>query len=93
MVGKAAGVTGASLLALRTGNGTFPEGMRAGHLGAAGALAGIGFTVSLFVTELAFTDPALRDAGQGRGAGRLGAGRGRGLGAVPVGGPPVGDVH
>ena len=61
VVGKTAGVTGASLLALRTGNGTFPEGMRTGHLGAAGALAGIGFTVSLFVTELAFTDPALRE--------------------------------
>jgi len=61
VVGKAAGVGLASLATVRTRHGTFPEGMRAGHVGAAGTLAGIGFTVSLFVAELAFTDPGLRD--------------------------------
>jgi NhaA family Na+:H+ antiporter len=61
VVGKAAGVTLASLGAVRSGHGSLPEGMRAGHVGAAGTLAGIGFTVSLFVAELAFDDAALRD--------------------------------
>lgn len=61
VLGKLAGVGLSSLITVRGGWGQFPTGMRAGHVGAAGALAGIGFTVSLFVTELAFSDPALRD--------------------------------
>lgn len=36
-----------------------PTGVSWSHLLGAGALAGIGFTVSLFVTNLAFDDAAL----------------------------------
>ena len=32
------------------------------HVTGAGALAGMGFTMSLLITDLAFADPALRDA-------------------------------
>ena len=36
-----------------------PEGMTGRHLTGAGLLAGVGFTMSLFVTDLAFDDPFL----------------------------------
>jgi NhaA family Na+:H+ antiporter len=59
VLGKLVGVTLASLGAVRLGIGRMPEGASARHLVGVGAVAGIGFTVSLFVTDLAFTDPAL----------------------------------
>ena len=36
--------------------------MRWAHIVGVGALAGIGFTVSLFITELAYADPDVIDA-------------------------------
>jgi Na+:H+ antiporter, NhaA family len=54
LVGKLAGVVGASALAIRLGLGTLPEDMGSRHLWGLGALAGIGFTVALFVTDLAY---------------------------------------
>jgi NhaA family Na+:H+ antiporter len=36
------------------------QARRRGHLIGIGAAAGIGFTVAIFVTELAFTDPTAR---------------------------------
>lgn len=59
VVGKTIGVTGATLLAVATGVGALPEGVTRRYVLGAGALAGIGFTVSLFVTELAFGDAAV----------------------------------
>jgi Na+/H+ antiporter NhaA len=53
VVGKPLGIAIAVLLALRWGLGRLPEGVRRGHVLAAGAVAGIPFTVSLFVAELA----------------------------------------
>jgi Na+:H+ antiporter, NhaA family len=41
-------------VALRLGLGTLPQDMTARHLWGLGALAGIGFTVALFVTDLAY---------------------------------------
>jgi Na+:H+ antiporter, NhaA family len=55
LVGKLAGVVGASLVAMRLGVGTLPEDMTGRHLWGLGALAGIGFTVALFVTDLAYS--------------------------------------
>jgi NhaA family Na+:H+ antiporter len=59
VVGKFLGITGATLAALRCKLGALPSGVdRRGLLGAA-ALGGIGFTVSLFITPLAYDDPLL----------------------------------
>lgn len=59
VVGKLLGVTIASLAAVRLGFGRLPEGMRTRHVLGVGAVAGIGFTVSLFIAELAFNEPSL----------------------------------
>ena len=40
---------------------TLPEGVNWKNLYGAGILAGIGFTMSLFISGLAFNDPALLD--------------------------------
>ncbi len=61
VVGKVLGISVSALLALRLGSGKLPEGMRRAQLWGVAALGGIGFTVSLFITELAFTDQALID--------------------------------
>jgi NhaA family Na+:H+ antiporter len=58
VVGKLLGIVGASLLAIRVGLGTMPRLVSRQQLAAAAALTGVGFTVALFVTDLAFTDPA-----------------------------------
>jgi NhaA family Na+:H+ antiporter len=62
VVGKLVGVTAFTWLAVRLRIGTLPDGVVWGQLVGIGAVAGIGFTVSLFVTGLAFDDPALQDA-------------------------------
>ena len=61
VAGKTIGISLASFLAVRLGLGTLPRGMTMRHVLGAAALAGIGFTVSLFVTDLAFEDEVLRD--------------------------------
>jgi NhaA family Na+:H+ antiporter len=58
VLGKAVGITGATWLATRAGIGRLPAGIRWSQLASVGMLAGIGFTVSLFVADLAFA-PAL----------------------------------
>jgi Na+:H+ antiporter, NhaA family len=58
MLGKPAGVTLASWLAVRMGLASLPEEVSWRHIHGAGWLAGIGFTMSLFMTGLAFTDDA-----------------------------------
>jgi NhaA family Na+:H+ antiporter len=61
LVGKVVGVTAFTWAAVRLGIGLLPVDVdRRGLLGVA-ALAGIGFTVSIFVTGLAFDDPGLQD--------------------------------
>jgi Na+:H+ antiporter, NhaA family len=61
VVGKLVGIVGASLLAVRVGLGTLPRLVTRQQLAGAAALAGIGFTIALFVTDLAFTDPAAQE--------------------------------
>jgi NhaA family Na+:H+ antiporter len=61
VVGKTVGIWAASLLAVRVGVARLPAGVDLRHVLGAGAVAGIGFTVALFITELAFDDAALRD--------------------------------
>jgi NhaA family Na+:H+ antiporter len=61
-VGKPIGLTAGTALAVRLGLSHLPAGVRWAHVAGVGMLAGIGFTVSLFITELAYDDPALVDA-------------------------------
>jgi len=61
VVGKAVGIAGASWTAIRLGWADLPSGTTGRHLAGVAALAGIGFTVSLFITALAFDDPDLVD--------------------------------
>jgi len=62
LVGKTVGLTAGTFLAVRLGLSRLPGGVRWSHVCGVGLLAGIGFTVSLFITELAYDDPALVDA-------------------------------
>lgn len=62
VAGKLIGITLLSWLAVRLGLGVLPTGVTWRHLVAGGAVAGIGFTVSLFITGLAFEDPAVAAA-------------------------------
>ncbi len=59
IVGKPLGIGLMAWLVVRTGRGALPDGVTWGQVIGAGCLAGIGFTMSLFVTELAFTDSLL----------------------------------
>ncbi len=62
VVGKPLGIFAATVLALRLRLGRLPDGVRRAHVLAAGAAAGIGFTVSLFVANLAFSGSHLTEA-------------------------------
>jgi NhaA family Na+:H+ antiporter len=62
VVGKTIGVSAFTWVATRTGITRLPDGVRWSHLLGVAALAGIGFTVSLFITSLAFQTPADQDA-------------------------------
>jgi NhaA family Na+:H+ antiporter len=59
VVGKPIGVTLGTWFALRTGLGSVPDTLRWGQVIGGAALAGVGFTVALFITELALEDPVL----------------------------------
>jgi NhaA family Na+:H+ antiporter len=62
VVGKVVGITGFAWLAIRSSLARLPAGIGWRQFTGAAALAGIGFTVSIFITGLAFTDQALSDA-------------------------------
>ena len=59
IVGKPIGVLIASWLTLRLRIGTLPAGMTLRHLVVLGVVAGVGFTMALFIAQLAFTDARL----------------------------------
>jgi Na+:H+ antiporter, NhaA family len=52
--GKVLGIFGASLLFVKLGIAKLPNSVRWPHIFGVGLIAGIGFTVSIFITELAF---------------------------------------
>jgi NhaA family Na+:H+ antiporter len=60
--GKPIGVIGATWLAVRTGWCRLAPGVSWGGVCLIGLLAGIGFTMSIFIAMLAFTDDKLLDA-------------------------------
>ncbi len=57
LLGKPIGVVLSVMLMERMGIGRMPDGMTRRHLLGVGFLASIGFTMSMFVTTLAFSDP------------------------------------
>ena len=59
LIGKPLGIGLFSYLAVKTKIAVMPTGVNWGALIGVGLLAGIGFTMSLFVTNLAFSDPIL----------------------------------
>jgi Na+:H+ antiporter, NhaA family len=61
VVGKTVGISLFAWLAVRVGWGRLPAATTWRHIIGVAALAGIGFTVSLFITNLAFDDPQLTD--------------------------------
>jgi NhaA family Na+:H+ antiporter len=62
LVGKPLGITLFAWLAVRAGLAALPSGVVWGSVAGAGMLGGIGFTMALFITALAFPDPALAAA-------------------------------
>jgi NhaA family Na+:H+ antiporter len=61
LVGKTVGISLFTWLAVTTGLGRLPDGTTWRQIVGLGALGGIGFTVSLFITNLAFTDQQMAD--------------------------------
>ncbi|MDE5709105.1 MAG: Na+/H+ antiporter NhaA [Alistipes sp.] len=64
LVGKPLGIFVASWLAVKSKMAVMPEGASWRMLLAVACLGGIGFTMSLFVDSLAYTDPGLIDRGK-----------------------------
>jgi len=81
VVGKTVGVAATSLLAIKFGVANRPRGVSNVHMVGIAMAAGIGFTVALFVTNLAFTDAASADQSR---IGILGASLVAALGAATV---------
>jgi NhaA family Na+:H+ antiporter len=62
VLGKLFGIAGTILLVARLGIGKLPDGVRVQHVWGIAALGGIGFTVSLFIAQLAYSDPLTIDS-------------------------------
>src|ERR687896_2128924 len=62
VVGKQLGITLFAWLAVRSGLSELPEGVGWRHVYGVGWLAGIGFTMSLFISDLAFSEDSLIEA-------------------------------
>ena len=61
-LGKPIGIFAASWLAVKVRIAQLPRTVSWNHIASVGVLAGIGFTVSLFISALAFDEPAQLDA-------------------------------
>ena len=62
VAGKLVGVTAGALGVSAAHIGELPTGVQRADVAVIGTIAGVGFTVSLFIAELAFTGPALAHA-------------------------------
>jgi len=61
VVGKFVGITGATAIVRATGLGVLAPGLTLRRVAGGAALSGIGFTISLFIIDLAIEDPAKQD--------------------------------
>ena len=61
VVGKFIGITGATWFMQRTGLGRLAPGLTVRRVAGGAALSGIGFTISLFIVDLAITEPGRQD--------------------------------
>lgn len=57
IVGKSVAITGATWIVTRVRPGALGPSLRMSHIAGISLFSGMGFTISLFVTELAFDDP------------------------------------
>jgi NhaA family Na+:H+ antiporter len=62
VAGKPLGIMAGAAAAVRSGLSTLPAGVRWPHMALLGCLGGIGFTMSIFIANLAFPDPTLLTA-------------------------------
>ncbi|PND59574.1 Na+/H+ antiporter NhaA [Mycobacterium sp. ENV421] len=61
VLGKLIGITGATWIVQRTGLGRLSPGLTLRRVAGGAALSGIGFTISLFIVDLAIPDPRSAD--------------------------------
>ncbi|WNG82625.1 Na+/H+ antiporter NhaA [Mycobacterium sp. ITM-2016-00316] len=61
VIGKFVGITGATWLIRRIGLGELAPGLTLRRIAGGAALSGIGFTISLFIVDIAITDPGRQD--------------------------------
>jgi Na+:H+ antiporter, NhaA family len=61
LIGKPLGITVATMIALRARIGVLPEGVGLRQVLCVGTVASIGFTVSIFIADLAYDDAGLVD--------------------------------
>ncbi len=61
LVGKPIGIVLSSIICSRFGIGQLPEGSNLNHILGVGLLAGIGFTMSIFISNLSFNSEILID--------------------------------
>ncbi len=61
VIGKLIGITGATWLVQSTGLGRLSPGLTLRRIAGGAALSGIGFTIALFIVDLAITDPHSAD--------------------------------
>ena len=61
VIGKFVGITGATWLMRRSGLGVLVPGLSLRRIAGGAALSGIGFTISLFIVEIAIADPQRQD--------------------------------
>jgi NhaA family Na+:H+ antiporter len=61
VVGKPIGVLASVFIARKINLGQYPQGAKSVDVLATGSAAGIGFTVAIFIANLAFSEPATRD--------------------------------
>lgn len=61
VIGKPLGVLFSMISARKLGVGDYPENAKSADVLATGSAAGIGFTVAIFIADLAFADPGKQD--------------------------------